>query len=134
MSSCTAVFSPKLAAIHYSHGKASSSSSHLSRKTYPVVGPTKKHHHHLTASASADNGSGVAAAAPPPPLADTTTTVISNGSPPSLEISSGFQDARWVDGTWDIKQFAKDGNSTDWDAVIDAGNMLTHSSISIIFY
>lgn len=30
-----------------------------------------------------------------------------------------FNDSRWVGGTWNLKQFQKDG-STDWDAVIDA--------------
>ncbi|KAJ7952591.1 Chlorophyll A-B binding protein [Quillaja saponaria] len=30
-----------------------------------------------------------------------------------------FEDPKWVGGTWDLKQFQKDGN-TDWDAVIDA--------------
>ncbi|KAF3486748.1 hypothetical protein F2Q69_00056879 [Brassica cretica] len=28
-----------------------------------------------------------------------------------------FEDARWVNGTWDLKQFGKDGK-TDWDDVI----------------
>ena len=31
-----------------------------------------------------------------------------------------FQDARWINGTWDLKQFEKDGK-TDWDSVIVAG-------------
>ncbi|KAF8096789.1 hypothetical protein N665_0301s0035 [Sinapis alba] len=30
-----------------------------------------------------------------------------------------FEDARWVNGTWDLKQFEKDGK-TDWDDVIVA--------------
>uniref|UniRef100_A0A1J3DWX3 Lil3 protein n=1 Tax=Noccaea caerulescens TaxID=107243 RepID=A0A1J3DWX3_NOCCA len=30
-----------------------------------------------------------------------------------------FEDARWVNGTWDLKQFEKDGK-TDWDFVIVA--------------
>ncbi|KAL1200619.1 Light-harvesting complex-like protein 3 isotype 1 [Cardamine amara subsp. amara] len=30
-----------------------------------------------------------------------------------------FQDARWINGTWDLKQFEKDGK-TDWDSVIVA--------------
>ncbi|KAG1359224.1 hypothetical protein COCNU_08G006700 [Cocos nucifera] len=33
---------------------------------------------------------------------------------------SKFKDPRWVGGTWDLKQFEKNGK-TDWDAVIDAG-------------
>lgn len=31
-----------------------------------------------------------------------------------------FQDARWVNGTWDLQQFEKEGK-TDWDSVIVAG-------------
>ena len=54
----------------------------------------------------------------------------SNGSatPPPVAVESvnGFQDARWVGGTWDLKQFEKDGN-TNWDAVIDAGPLLSLS-------
>ncbi|GAV91378.1 Chloroa_b-bind domain-containing protein [Cephalotus follicularis] len=30
-----------------------------------------------------------------------------------------FVDSKWVDGTWDLNQFEKDGK-TDWDSVIDA--------------
>lgn len=30
-----------------------------------------------------------------------------------------YQEPRWVNGTWDLKQFQKDGK-TNWDAVIDA--------------
>ncbi|TKY70768.1 hypothetical protein E2542_SST07061 [Spatholobus suberectus] len=32
---------------------------------------------------------------------------------------TAFEDPRWLGGTWDLKQFQKNGN-TDWDAVIDA--------------
>jgi len=31
-----------------------------------------------------------------------------------------FQDARWINGTWDIQQFKSANGETDWDAVIDA--------------
>ncbi|URD83530.1 Lil3 protein [Musa troglodytarum] len=33
-----------------------------------------------------------------------------------------FEDTRWVGGTWDMRQFRKNG-STDWDAVIHAGHL-----------
>ena len=33
-----------------------------------------------------------------------------------------FEDPKWVCGTWDLKQFKK-GGATDWDAVIDAGQI-----------
>lgn len=62
-----------------------------------------------------------------------TPSVDSNGSPPAAaelvadpavaEALNSFQDARWVRGTWDLKQFVKNGE-TDWDAVIDAGHTL----------
>jgi hypothetical protein len=39
-----------------------------------------------------------------------------------VEVSK-FEDPRWISGTWDLKQFEKDGK-TDWDAVIDAGEIL----------
>lgn len=46
------------------------------------------------------------------------------GAPaPATETVATFQDPRWVGGTWDLTQFQKDG-STDWDAVIDAGESL----------
>ncbi|WZZ75500.1 hypothetical protein YC2023_086870 [Brassica napus] len=38
-----------------------------------------------------------------------------------------FEDARWVNGTWDLKQFEKDGK-TDWDDVIVAENPETTSN------
>ncbi|KAL4385100.1 hypothetical protein GQ457_15G010870 [Hibiscus cannabinus] len=36
-----------------------------------------------------------------------------------VEVLSKFEDPRWIGGTWDLKQFQKDG-TTNWDAVIDA--------------
>ncbi|KAL0550437.1 hypothetical protein IC582_014950 [Cucumis melo] len=36
-----------------------------------------------------------------------------------VEVVSKFEDPKWVNGTWDLNQFQKNG-STDWDAVIDA--------------
>ncbi|PSS09680.1 Light-harvesting complex-like protein 3 isotype [Actinidia chinensis var. chinensis] len=44
-----------------------------------------------------------------------------NGSPAAavMALTAKFVDSRWVGGTWDLKQFEKDGK-TDWDAVIDA--------------
>jgi len=37
-----------------------------------------------------------------------------------LKVDGDFSDPRWVNGTWDFSQFAKDDGETDWDAVIDA--------------
>lgn len=39
-----------------------------------------------------------------------------------VEVVTKFEDPKWVNGTWDLNQFRKDGSTTDWDAVIDAGN------------
>nr|GEY74043.1 light-harvesting complex-like protein 3 isotype 2, chloroplastic [Tanacetum cinerariifolium] len=52
---------------------------------------------------------------------------VENGAPPPPvvaaemveEVGVKFEDVKWVNGTWDLKQFLKDG-ATDWDAVIDA--------------
>jgi hypothetical protein len=41
-----------------------------------------------------------------------------------LEVPKRFNDPRWVNGTWDLDQFIKNGR-TDWDAVIDAGKFIT---------
>ncbi|KAL8170969.1 LOW QUALITY PROTEIN: hypothetical protein V2J09_022773, partial [Rumex salicifolius] len=73
-----------------------------------------------------DNGAGVATSPPPPPpppAADTVT--VPESAPPAEDLGSfdsnvkRFDDSRWVNGTWDLKQFTKNG-ATDWDSVIDA--------------
>ncbi|OIW10336.1 hypothetical protein TanjilG_28087 [Lupinus angustifolius] len=82
----------------------------------------------LKASTSDDNN-GVGATAVEPPL-EPSAPVGNNGSVSAaatvkvaeeeeVKVVSGFTDPRWVEGTWDLKQFKKDG-TTDWDAVIDA--------------
>ncbi|KAH8521368.1 hypothetical protein H0E87_002420 [Populus deltoides] len=43
---------------------------------------------------------------------------VAPGGGVEVEVSK-FEDPRWISGTWDLKQFEKDGK-TDWDAVIDA--------------
>jgi hypothetical protein len=57
-----------------------------------------------------------------------THTLVSPGSVSTngakLEIPKRFNDPRWVNGTWDLDQFIKNGR-TDWDAVIDAGKFIT---------
>ncbi|XP_057748548.1 light-harvesting complex-like protein 3 isotype 2, chloroplastic [Arachis stenosperma] len=81
--------------------------------------------------ASSDNGVGTAVELPPPteqqavPEPPPPAAVGTNGSVGGAvaeevkSVVSGFVDPRWVGGTWDLKQFQKNGN-TDWDAVIDA--------------
>lgn len=91
---------------------------------------------------STDNGSGVAAVTveedkssteerekvPEAPVKSEEPKEValeSNGSPPpqvaaaAPEVVKVFGDSRWVNGTWDLMQFQKDGK-TNWDAVIDA--------------
>lgn len=46
-----------------------------------------------------------------------------------VKLDSKFVEPRWIGGTWDLKQFQKDGK-TDWDAVIDAGEVLGFDYLS----
>ena len=103
-------------------------------KTHIFLRPTKP----LTLirrRASAENGSGGLATAveEPKAVADPKKEVEpagANGSLPSaieaeeVENSVKFENPKWVNGTWDLTQFQKNGN-TDWDAVIDAGQFLS---------
>lgn len=52
---------------------------------------------------------------------------LGNGAPVAdavEEVMVKFEDPKWVSGTWDLKQFQK-GGATDWDGVIDAGEILS---------
>lgn len=77
-------------------------------------------------ASAADNGAGVSA--PAAPVEEPRVQQVSqspresNGAVEAQEVTvvSKFEDPRWVNGTWDLKQFQKNGQ-TDWDAVIDAG-------------
>ncbi|CAA2952811.1 light-harvesting complex 3 isotype 2, chloroplastic [Olea europaea subsp. europaea] len=100
--------------------------------------PSKKLQYLVPIFASADEGSGVVSTVtvedekPSESPVSAGENLGSNGSPPlavaeapeppteEVGVSSNkFQDPKWVGGTWDLTQFAKDGK-TDWDAVIDA--------------
>ncbi|KAH6755567.1 Chlorophyll A-B binding family protein [Perilla frutescens var. hirtella] len=117
-----AIFSPKLPALAaHSHAK-----THLGfRPNYLPLSPIKKLHFRLVVSA--DVASGVSVTAPEEtPLTSDEGSLGSNGSPAApvvvpvaAEPVSGFQDSRWVGGTWDLKQFEKDGK-IHWNSVIDA--------------
>ncbi|KAF7828482.1 light-harvesting complex-like protein 3 isotype 2, chloroplastic [Senna tora] len=88
----------------------------------------------LKASA-ADNGIGTSASAvtavevepqapiPSPPVpekpAGDNGSVAAAVAAEEVKAVSSFEDQRWVGGTWDLRQFQKNGK-TDWDAVIDA--------------
>ncbi|XP_076935969.1 light-harvesting complex-like protein 3 isotype 2, chloroplastic [Bidens hawaiensis] len=67
-----------------------------------------------------DNGSGAAIVVEE--KKDTEGDSLGNGALVAAtveEVGVKFEDPKWVSGTWDLKQFQKDGE-TDWDAVIDA--------------
>ncbi|KAJ6808217.1 light-harvesting complex-like protein 3 isotype 1, chloroplastic [Iris pallida] len=94
--------------------------SHLQKKPLPL----------FLAKSATDNGAGSAAAAAPaavpPPVEKKgegglglNGTAVEEAEVASASAAAAFKDPRWVKGTWDLKQFYKDGN-TDWDAVIDA--------------
>jgi len=130
----------------------SCSKSHLTHKPYLVASLhiTKSKRTHLSISprirATIDNGAGVVTTASPtvpsPEEKPLETPQSSKEEAPKLENKQEavgptgavveeqpapkpvkkFQDPKWVNGTWDLKQFQKDGK-TDWDAVIDAGEV-----------
>ncbi|XP_014510742.1 light-harvesting complex-like protein 3 isotype 2, chloroplastic [Vigna radiata var. radiata] len=130
MSTTMASFSPP---THFSATPSSQSKPRLFHKTNFLfslrsrtlpISPLK--------AAAAENGVGTAVEPPPeqaapesspPPLEN--SSVGTNGAAAvavqseDVKVQSGFVDPRWVSGTWDLKQFQKNG-STDWDAVIDA--------------
>nr|XP_043628320.1 light-harvesting complex-like protein 3 isotype 2, chloroplastic [Erigeron canadensis] len=72
---------------------------------------------------STENGSGAAAAIVVEEKKDSEEEgPVGNGAPVAEaveEVVVKFEDPKWVSGTWDLKQFQKNG-ATDWDAVIDA--------------
>lgn len=69
------------------------------------------------------------ASSPSPDLGKKEEALGSNGAAAAAAAAPvpKFQDPRWVGGTWDLKQFSKDGK-TNWDAVIDAGLIQLHCS------
>ena len=115
----------------------------LTHKPYPSLSFQKPHISFLVSPKAIDNGSGgvvsTSAVAVEPEIPKEKTqdggvkveeaneaSLGSNGSPPvasagarAPEAVRMFQDPRWVGGTWDLKQFQKDGQ-THWDSVIDA--------------
>ncbi|XP_057477797.1 light-harvesting complex-like protein 3 isotype 1, chloroplastic [Actinidia eriantha] len=109
----------------------SSSKTHFTHKPYLSLRP-KRPLFSLSTRAT-DNGSGGVSSTATiddqkvseAPVADSEPKSVAeegpNGSPAAavMEAQAKFVDSRWVGGTWDLKQFVKDGK-TDWDAVIDA--------------
>ncbi|KDO57044.1 hypothetical protein CISIN_1g025671mg [Citrus sinensis] len=86
---------------------------------------SKKESFFTLRASAADNGAGVSAPAvtveEPKVREASEGPTESNGAveAPEVKAVNKFEDPKWVNGTWDLKQFQKNGQ-TDWDAVIDA--------------
>nr|DAD18319.1 TPA_asm: hypothetical protein HUJ06_019782 [Nelumbo nucifera] len=131
-----ALFSPSppshLPGVSY---KLSSRTTHFSQKS--CLSLISKRNPCLLSARALDNGAGlvgsaatveeekvekeeVSPAKPEKKLQIEEVSVGSNGAASSVaKAVPRFQDPRWLGGTWDLKQFQKDGK-TNWDAVIDA--------------
>ncbi|KAI4315198.1 hypothetical protein L6164_028032 [Bauhinia variegata] len=141
MSISMASFSPP---THFSTSTSSYPKPNLIYKPLTSLGLSPKNPRFLisTLKASADNGIGTSASAATAvePSIEQSAPQPSPTAPEKLEKSAGtngsvaattkkeevvsnFQDPKWVGGTWDLKQFQKNGK-TDWDAVIDAGEVM----------
>ncbi|KAI5594444.1 hypothetical protein POPTR_003G083500v4 [Populus trichocarpa] len=112
------------------------SKPHFTYKSTLSLGPTNRPFLLSTPKASTDNGgAGVSASAATveepkleqktpessdsvPVAKNSSNGAVAAGGEEKVEVSK-FGDPRWISGTWDLKQFQKDGK-TDWDAVIDA--------------
>lgn len=121
----------------------SSSKTQLTHKPNLFLRP--KRQHLLLSIRATDNGSGVLASAATvedeskdleapvteskPKTEVAAASLGENGSPaagaPEEIVVAKYENPKWVGGTWDLKQFQKDG-TTDWDAVIDAGILTFH--------
>ncbi|KAK0587550.1 hypothetical protein LWI29_024740 [Acer saccharum] len=100
------------------------SKTHIFFTHKPFLSLSSRRQSHFTVKASTtDNGGGVSAPAAivEEPKAQEEVSVKSNGAVDAqeVEVVIKFQDPKWINGTWDLKQFQKDGQ-TNWDAVIDA--------------
>ncbi|CAO2819434.1 unnamed protein product [Amaranthus hypochondriacus] len=125
----------------------SSKSHHPNQKLYPFLlpdGNPRKTHFSVSPLrvSTSDNGAGIVASSSATAVSEekvleTSPSEEKVGENSSLKVDKNemeedvtpvkasseevkkFQDPKWVNGTWDLKQFDKNG-STDWDAVIDA--------------
>ncbi|GAB4857683.1 hypothetical protein Ancab_015589 [Ancistrocladus abbreviatus] len=125
---------------------SSSPKAHLTFTQKPYLLLLRKPNRtHLFTRVAADNEAGIVTSATAiteekpleshstdsdPKLEDKNGQVVgTKGSPPPApaaamgaevkQVVKKFQDPRWLNGTWDLKHFEKDGK-TDWDTVIDA--------------
>ncbi|KAF9685461.1 hypothetical protein SADUNF_Sadunf03G0056900 [Salix dunnii] len=129
MSISMSLFSPPLS-------RFPPSKPHVTYKPTLFLRPTNPPFLLSTPKASTDNGgAGVSASATSveelkseqrtpessesvPVAGNSSNGAVAAGGEEKVEVSK-FGDPRWISGTWDLKQFQKDGK-TDWDAVIDA--------------
>ncbi|KAG6633558.1 hypothetical protein I3843_12G055200 [Carya illinoinensis] len=140
MSISMALFSPPTHPPSLSRSIPPNSKPHINLKPHLSLSPLKNPVFLLsTVRASSDNEVGASASAatapepeadqkvpePPHPMAEKDeSSAGTNGFSGAAEagevaVVSKYGDTRWIGGTWDLKQFEKDGK-TDWDAVIDA--------------
>lgn len=140
--SSMALFSPS---SHLSTFSPSHHTTHFSFRPFSSLrtrNPSSSSSSLFTIRATADNGAGISGGSAtvsvetpveqkdpePAKLApeEQESLAGTNGSVAAaeevVEVVSKFEDPKWVNGTWDLNQFQKNG-STDWDAVIDAGNL-----------
>ena len=97
----------------------SSSKTHFPINSIHCLKPQR---HHFLSVRAAENGSGAAIVVEEKKDSEAEATEEGNGAPVAETAEESvvkFEDPKWVSGTWDLKQFQKDG-ATDWDAVIDA--------------
>ncbi|MFS7924302.1 hypothetical protein Hanom_Chr03g00271001 [Helianthus anomalus] len=100
-----------------------------SSKTHFPINPfisLKPQRYHFASVRAAENGSGAAVVVEEKKDSEVKAAEEGNGAPVAAEVEEvgvKFEDPKWVSGTWDLKQFQKDG-ATDWDAVIDAVQLM----------
>lgn len=125
MSSSMALFSSTTP--HLSSFSSSSPKTHPPNNPFPSFKPQR---HLLSVSFRAtENGSGATIVVEENKPSEPKDASFGNGAPVADDVADSvlkFEDPKWVSGTWDLKQFQKDG-TTDWDAVIDAGEILVFS-------
>ncbi|OWM88327.1 light-harvesting complex-like protein 3 isotype 2, chloroplastic [Punica granatum] len=122
MSISMALFSP-----HASLSPYSSSHSVVTHKPLFTLRPKRSSFVISAAASDGNGGAGVAVSvAEEQPKAEAANGPVAAASASAVEteeeaavVLNSFKDPRWVNGTWELKQFEKDGK-TDWDAVIDA--------------
>ncbi|CAA7034543.1 unnamed protein product, partial [Microthlaspi erraticum] len=120
------LFSPPISSssLHNPNFIPKFSFSLLSTNRFSLLSVTRANSSPSSNSGITDPVAVVVKEAPPstPPAVkkeEIATTVEVGEEMKTTETLIKFEDAKWVNGTWDLKQFEKDGK-TDWDSVIVA--------------